>query len=421
MTGIYAIPSPGFVTPPLLPYPYSRPLCVHPSSSLVATASDDETAGVWSWHSGNPPNPLARLCFHTDPVLRVAWSPEGTHLATASADCRVAIWRPPTTPDPTAPWIHTTTLGTPHPEEVYAGLWSSDKHMLTISGPAPFLWDVSRGTCIAQGSATPLDPELAREIPPRWRAGSLFCACLSQSTYPDPFSIIAGASDGVLRWWDTEHNITLSPVAHSRVHAQGMSVAVDRLDANYVCSTATDGTVAVRDLRNFTTRCIDIDLGSSSRPRAATLVRSGPLMGWLLVAGGDGSVHALQPTTGDVVQLPLGSGREVVPLCVAWDGDVQGEVRIGCEHKSRRVGVPDAEVCAILTGGGMEERFRLVKWKKRKTTLINIMVHVVATIINMRGDPVLIRTTTMTTVMNPCGDRTGCDGGRSLPCAWGSM
>jgi hypothetical protein len=69
----------------------------------------------------------------------------------------------------------------------------------------------------------------------------------------------------------------------------------------------------------------------------------------------------------------------------------------------------------------MEERFRLVKWKKRKTTLINIMVHVVATIINMRGDPVLIRTTTMTTVMNPCGDRTGCDGGRSLPCAWGSM
>ena len=60
-----------------------------PDGTRLATASTDKTAKVWDATSGREVHTLAG---HTDNVYGVAFSPDGTHLATASTDKTVRLY-----------------------------------------------------------------------------------------------------------------------------------------------------------------------------------------------------------------------------------------------------------------------------------------------------------------------------------------
>jgi hypothetical protein len=60
-----------------------------PDGSKIATASYDRTARVWSSSSGST---LLRLTGHSDWVWSVAWSPDGSKIATASDDNTARVW-----------------------------------------------------------------------------------------------------------------------------------------------------------------------------------------------------------------------------------------------------------------------------------------------------------------------------------------
>jgi hypothetical protein len=60
-----------------------------PDGSRLATASYDGTARIWDAESGKP---LAVLQGHTSNVQSVVFSPDGTRLATASADRTARVW-----------------------------------------------------------------------------------------------------------------------------------------------------------------------------------------------------------------------------------------------------------------------------------------------------------------------------------------
>ena len=62
-----------------------------PDGTRLATASHDHTIRVWS-SSGSV---LHQLVGHTDRVHAVAWSPDGERLASGSSDGTVRLW-----PDP---------------------------------------------------------------------------------------------------------------------------------------------------------------------------------------------------------------------------------------------------------------------------------------------------------------------------------
>jgi hypothetical protein len=60
-----------------------------PDGSRLATASDDGTARLWDVASGKP---LIVLRGHPAPVVAVAFSPDGSRLATAGADGTARLW-----------------------------------------------------------------------------------------------------------------------------------------------------------------------------------------------------------------------------------------------------------------------------------------------------------------------------------------
>ena len=98
-------------------------VALSPDGTLLATASADNTAREWNPATGEH---IRTFTAHTDSVFGVAFSPDGTLLATASWDQTVRVWN-------SATGEHIRTL-TDHTNGVSGVAFSPDGTLLAAAG-----------------------------------------------------------------------------------------------------------------------------------------------------------------------------------------------------------------------------------------------------------------------------------------------
>ncbi|CAK0841087.1 unnamed protein product [Prorocentrum cordatum] len=121
-------------------------LALAPRGGLVATASQDGTARVWS---ASDAACLAELRGHRGGVNHAAFSGDAAHLVTASADGQARLWR---LEDGSCPVVFAG-----HHEPVNTARLSPDGSLvLTASDDGTArLWRAEDGTCLHASRATP--------------------------------------------------------------------------------------------------------------------------------------------------------------------------------------------------------------------------------------------------------------------------
>ncbi len=152
-------------------------LAYSPDGSKLASASADKTAKVFQAESGLQ---IAGLATHQDAVLAVAFSPDGTHLATASADRGMALWK-------VGEW-NNPLRGFGHTGPVYALAWKPDGSSLWAgSGGRPSLLSYKKEN---GNRDVPIDEN---SMSKDW----VYAVAIS----PDGQSVAAGGWDGKVVMW----------------------------------------------------------------------------------------------------------------------------------------------------------------------------------------------------------------------------
>ena len=250
-----------------------------PDATHILTASSDGTARIWDAATGD--NTLT--LNHTKPVTAVAWSPDGRHILTGSQDGTARAWD-------AATGDNTLTLA--HTDWVTAVAWSPDgRHILTASrdGTAR-AWDATTGA----NTLTLTHDRTVNAV--AWS--------------PDATHILTASRDDTARIWD------------AATGANTLTLA--RTDWVTAVAWSPDATHILTASRDVTTRAWDATTGDNTLTLTLTHTKPVTAVAWspdathILTASSDGTTRIWDATTGEQVRffitaLPEGECAVLTP------------------------------------------------------------------------------------------------------------
>jgi uncharacterized protein with WD repeat len=188
-----------------------------PDGSRLASASQDGTVKQWDAHSGAE---VATLRGHTGGVTSVAYSPDGMRLASAAGDKTVKLW------DAQSGAVLATLRG--HTDWVSSVAYSPDGSRLASTSASEIkLWDAQSGI------------ELASL---RGHTGEV-----SSVAYSPDGTRLASASASEIKLWDTKSRAELATL---RGHTGRVSSVAYSPDGSRLASASNDKTVKLWDAQS---------------------------------------------------------------------------------------------------------------------------------------------------------------------------
>jgi WD40 repeat protein len=190
-----------------------------PDGTRLASASYDRAVQIWDARTGQRA-PTA-LLGHTNAVFGVAWSPDGTRLASASDDQTVRVWDTRTRRE--------TLTYRGHTGMVYGVAWSPDVTRLASASQdrTVRVWDTKTGQ-----DALSLKGHTAQVFPVAWS--------------PDGGRLASGSTDKTVKVWDAKvGQEALSLKGHTDV-VYGLAWSPD---GTRLASASWDKTVKIWDAR----------------------------------------------------------------------------------------------------------------------------------------------------------------------------
>jgi hypothetical protein len=186
-----------------------------PDGSTLATASWDNTARLWNVHTHKP---TAVLDYHSRGVLAVAFSPDGTTLATGSDDDTAWLWNARTGQAITALRGHT--------DAVTAVAFSPDSTTLATSSDdhTTRLWNAHTVRLTAG------------------HTGGVLAVAFS----PDSTTFATGSDDDTARLWNVH---TGEPITALRGHTDAVKAVGFSPDGTTLATASSDSTVRLWNAR----------------------------------------------------------------------------------------------------------------------------------------------------------------------------
>lgn len=190
-----------------------------PDGTHIVSASQDKTVRIWDARTGAT---LVVLSGHGSKIRSAAYSPDGTRVVTASKDRTARIWDATT---------GKTLAVLPHPDAVYSAAFSPDgRHIVTSSrDKIARVWDAASGAQLLMLTGH-------RDI-----AGSA-------SYSPDGTRIVTSSYDGTARIWDAVTGETLNVLGHDETVYR----AVFSPDGQHVVTASADKTARIWDAHSGT-------------------------------------------------------------------------------------------------------------------------------------------------------------------------
>jgi WD40 repeat protein len=255
-----------------------------PDGTRIATASDDNTARIWDTTTGET---LHTLTGHNSSVRGVAYSPDGTRIATASDDNTARIWD--TT---TGETLHTLTG---HTSSVLGVAYSPDGTRIATASDdnTARIWDTTTGETLHTLTGHT-----------NWVLGVAYS--------PDGTRIATASWDNTARIWDTTTGETLHTLTGHTNWVLGVAYSPD---GTRIATASWDNTARIWDtttgetLHTLTGHTNSV-LGVAYSPDGTRIA----------TASGDNTARIWDTTTGETLHTLTGHTNSVWGVAYSPDG-----------------------------------------------------------------------------------------------------